>query len=193
MQRFLPLYKLRPTNSFHPVANYMILSNSPKNLMRPYSTENEPPPRRRLSLATPIESMLIRSKIVKDVDLARFISKTAAMTVYSFAGITVLGTLGVDTKPIIAGIGVTGFTVGFALKEIAANLLAGILLMFQRPFHKGQYLKVLSGSGLEGEVESIDSRYVLLKSKDKGMIMIPSSVVYSNPILVFPKPPADAK
>jgi small-conductance mechanosensitive channel len=137
--------------------------------------------------------MLLRSKIVKDVDMARFISKTAAMTVYSFIGITALGTLGVDTKPIIAGIGVTGFTVGFALKEIAANLLAGILLMFQRPFQKGQYLRVLSGAGLEGEVESIDSRYVLLKSKERGMIMIPSAVVYSNPILVFPKPPADAK
>jgi len=152
------------------------------------------PPPKRLSLARPIEQMILRSKITKDIDTARFIGKTVAITAYSFAGVTLLGTFGVDTKPIIAGIGVTGFTVGFALKEIAANFLSGILLMFNRPFQKGQYLKVLGGgSNLEGEVESIDSRYVLLKSKDKAMIMIPSVVVYSNPILVMPKAPSDSK
>lgn len=159
---------------------------------RHYAAAGEEPalPARRLSLAAPIERMLLRSKLVKDIDLARFIGKAAAMTIYSFLGVTVLGTAGVDTKPLIAGIGVTGFTVGFALKEIAANLLAGILLMFSRPFHKGQYLRVLGGgSQLEGEVESIDSRYVLLKTREKGLIMIPSALVYSNPILVLPRPP----
>ncbi len=138
-----------------------------------------------------MEKLILRSKLTKDHDTARFVGKTAAITIYSFAGITVLGTLGVDTKPLLAGIGVTGFTVGFALKEIAANWLSGVLLMFGRPFQKGHYLKVLGGgSNLEGEVESIDARYVLLKTKDKGTIMIPSAVVYSNPILVLPKPPS---
>lgn len=163
-----------------------------------YSTGNDHnehlAPPRRFGLARPIEQLILRTKITKDIDIARFVGKTAALTVYSFASITILGTLGVDTKPLIAGIGVTGFTVGFALKEIAANFLSGILLVFGRPFQKGQYLKVLGGgSNLEGEVESIDSRYVLLKTKEKGLIMIPAVTVYSNPILVLPKPPSDAK
>lgn len=160
-----------------------------------YSTEQDHlTPSRRFGLARPIEQIILKTKLTKDLDIARFIGKTAAITAYSFAGITILGTLGVDTKPLIAGIGVTGFTVGFALKEIAANFLSGILLVFGRPFQKGQYLKVLGGgSNLEGEVESIDSRYVLLKTRDKGLIMIPAVTVYSNPILVLPKPPADAK
>lgn len=159
-----------------------------------YSSDQHGIPPRRFGLAGPIERLILHSKLTKDIDIARFIGKTAAITAYSFAGITVLGTLGVDTKPLIAGIGVTGFTVGFALKEIAANFLSGILLVFGRPFQKGQYLKVLGGgANLEGEVESIDSRYVLLKTKDKGLIMIPSVTVYSNPILVLPKPPADHK
>lgn len=149
-------------------------------------------PPRKWGIASPIERLILRSRVTKDVDMARFVGKTAAITLYSFAGITILGTLGVDTKPLIAGIGVTGFTVGFALKEIAANFFSGILLIFQKPFHKGQYLRVLGGgSNLEGEVESIDSRYVLLRTKDKGLIMIPSAAVYSNPILVLPKAPAD--
>lgn len=46
----------------------------------------------------------------------RFASKSAAIAVYTLAGFSVLGTLGVDTKPLVAGLGVGGFTVGFALR-----------------------------------------------------------------------------
>ena len=46
----------------------------------------------------------------------RFVSKSAAIAVYTLAGFSLLGTLGVDTKPLVAGLGVGGFTVGFALR-----------------------------------------------------------------------------
>ena len=39
-----------------------------------------------------------------------------AIAAYTLAGFSVLGTLGVDTKPLVAGLGVGGFTVGFALR-----------------------------------------------------------------------------
>jgi len=146
----------------------------------------------RFSVSRGIEKMILTSKITKDIDLARFLGKAAAISIYSLAGITVLGTLGVDTNPLLAGVGVTGFTIGFALKEIATNFLSGVMLVFNKPFQKGQYLRVLgptSGQSLEGIVESIDARYVLLKNKDKGIIMVPSVVVYTNPIAVMNPPP----
>lgn len=46
----------------------------------------------------------------------RFASKSAAIAIYTLAGFSLLGTLGVDTKPLVAGLGVGGFTVGFALR-----------------------------------------------------------------------------
>lgn len=141
------------------------------------------------SISAPIEDFLLRSGLTKDEDLARFFAKAATGTLYSMLGITVLGTLGVDTKPLITGIGITGFAVGFAVKEIATNFLSGILLVFTKPFHKGQYLKVMSSPMLEGVVESIDARYVFLRSRDKGVLMIPASVVYTNPILVLNSAP----
>jgi len=139
------------------------------------------------AIAKPLEDMIMRSRLTRDIDLARFLAKAASISIYTVAGVTVLGTLGLDTKPIIAGIGVTGFTIGFALKEIATNFLSGVLLVFNKPFQKGQYLKVMgsvAGANLEGEVESIDARYVLLRTKEKGLLMVPSVVVYTNPILV---------
>ena len=145
------------------------------------------PFRSKYSLARPLEGMILRSRLTRDLDLARFLAKAVSIGIYTVGAVTVLGTLGVDTKPIITGIGVTGFTLGFALKEIATNFLSGVLLVFNKPFKKGQNLKVMgaaAGQNMEGIVESIDARYVLLRARDGGLLMVPSVVVYTNPILV---------
>lgn len=140
-----------------------------------------------LSLAPKIRAMVLRSKLTDDDDLANFLAKTASLTIYSFIGVTTLGTFGIDTSAIIAGFGVTGFAIGFAFKEILTNFLSGIFLLFQRPFSKGAFLKIHgSGSGIEGRVEAIDIRYVHLKAETEGgIIKIPSAIVYSNPITVI--------
>lgn len=160
------------------------LNKSP-NLSDGNSTE-DPLSRYRYSLVRPLYSFIIKSKLTADYDLARFLAKSGAVSIYSLAGITALGTIGIDTSPILTGIGITGFTIGFALKEVATNFLSGVMLVFGKPFRKGQWLKVLTSTTtqLEGEVQSIDARYVLLRTKDKALVMIPSVVVYTNPILV---------
>ncbi len=56
-----------------------------------------------------------------DRDLCRFIGKAVSFMVYSVVVTSVLGTWGIDTKPLITGIGISGFVVGFALKEIATK------------------------------------------------------------------------
>ncbi len=96
-----------------------------------------------------------------------------------------------DTKPLIAGISVTGFTVGFAMKEIATNFLSGVLLVLTKPFQKGQMLRVMLPSQaipLEGKVHSIDARYVSLIMKDGSVMKVPSSLVYTNCIIVTTPP-----
>ncbi|PJF16694.1 hypothetical protein PSACC_03441 [Paramicrosporidium saccamoebae] len=182
----------------HPVGVRRSLYSVGGNLARRLSTSTPPPPpqddhvqpggfKSSFSISRPIENLILRSRLTRDVDMARFLGKSAGIAIYTLAGVTALGTLGVDTKPIIAGIGVTGFTLGFALKEIATNFLSGVLLVFNKPFQKGQHLKVLgaaAGQNLEGEVESIDARYVLLRTKDRGLVMVPSVVVYTSPLLV---------
>ncbi|CAF0781280.1 unnamed protein product [Rotaria sp. Silwood1] len=164
----------------------------PSNYTKPIT----PPPvplttmqrvKRFLALAPKIEHFFLRSHIIEDEDLARLLSKTATVTIYAFIGITTLGTLGVDTKPLLAGIGITGFTIGFALKEVATNFIAGIFLVINKPFVRGCRIKIHgSGGGIEGLVHFIDIRYVHLKTKDRGIVMVPSAIVYTNAFTVFP-------
>lgn len=58
----------------------------------------------------------------------RFASKSAAIAVYTLAGFSLLGTIGVDTKPLVAGLGVGGFTVGFALRVSTATQALSLMV-----------------------------------------------------------------
>lgn len=148
------------------------------------------PPRkpRWWSIGGQVERLLLKTKAVEDPDTARLIGRSSSIGIFSLVGMSALGTLGVDTAPLLTGIGVTGFTVGFALKEIATNFLSGMLLVISRPFRKGQHLKVLAasipGGPIEGDVLSIDARYVLLKPKSGGTVMVPSVIVYTSTLHV---------
>lgn len=137
------------------------------------------------SLSTPIERIILRSRVTQDGDLARILGKAGSTAIYGFSLLTIAGTMGIDTTPIVTGLGITGFAAGFAMKEIATNFLSGLILVFSKPFIRGQRIRVLcGGTQPEGTVESIDSRYVLLRSKEGSLVMVPSAVVYSNSLIV---------
>ena len=55
--------------------------------------------------------------------------------------VTALGTLGVDVSALVAGLGLTGFALGFAVKDTISNILAGVLLLVYRPFSKKDYVE----------------------------------------------------
>lgn len=94
--------------------------------------------------------------------------------------ISALGTLGVNIAALVAGLGLTGFALGFALKDALSNLLAGILILFYQPFRYGDKIKV---SGCGGIVADINLRYTTLEGDDVEYI-IPNSVCFTNWVAV---------
>jgi len=95
--------------------------------------------------------------------------------------ISALGTLGVNISALIAGFGLTGFAVGFALKDTISNLLSGILLLIYRPFSINDRISV---SGKEGIVTAIDLRYTTLVDNELR-ILIPNSKLFTNSITII--------
>jgi small conductance mechanosensitive channel len=85
----------------------------------------------------------------------------------------------------LTGIGITGFTLGFAVKEVATNLLSGAMLVMSRTVRKGQWVRLVAASmpGVEGKVESVDVRNVVLSNGDKR-ITIPSVIIFTNPLII---------
>jgi small-conductance mechanosensitive channel len=92
-----------------------------------------------------------------------------------------MGTLGVNVGAMIAGLGLVGFALGFALKDLLSNFLAGLLILIYNPFVRGDRITV---SGNEGQVIEINLRYTVLQEQDKRAL-IPNSILFSNPVIVL--------
>lgn len=86
------------------------------------------------------------------------------------------GTLG----SLIAGLGIAGFTVGFALQDVAKNFVAGILLLLQQPFELGDSIEV---AGYGGHVRAISLRTTELLTWDGRFVLIPNADIYTSPIV----------
>ena len=115
-------------------------------------------------------------------DLIRLLAKTARIAVQVFGAVTALGTAGVNVSALVAVLGLTGFALGFAFRDVLSNILTGVLILMYRPFRRGDLVAV---TGLEGTVVDIDLRYTILENEGKT-ILIPNSSLFTNPIVVTP-------
>ena len=116
-----------------------------------------------------------------DGNLTFLLARASSITLIIFGLVTALGTLGINVSALVAGLGLTGFALGFALKDTISNLLSGVLILLYQPFKKGTRIKIL---GYEGIVVSIDLRYTELDSEG-SRILIPNSKLFKDPITVL--------
>jgi len=117
-------------------------------------------------------------------DVLMLLANTARWGIIGFGAVTMLGTLGVDITGLIAGLGLTGFALGFALKDIVSSLMAGLLILLNRPFVSGDEISV---TGITGKVAAIDLRYTELVDTDRNRHLIPNANVLGNVVMVKPK------
>jgi small conductance mechanosensitive channel len=136
-----------------------------------------------LVLARVMRKVVLRAavKVRLDGHLAMLLARALRVSLIIFGFVTALGTLGVDISALVAGLGLTGFALGFALKDTISNLLSGVLILLYRPFEVGSRIQV---AGNEGIVVSIDLRYTELEFENKK-ILIPNAKLFVDPIIVL--------
>jgi hypothetical protein len=130
-------------------------------------------------------TLLARTRLVKDPSTRGLVSRIMATSTYAVATIVGLGTIGVDTSPVLAAMGVSGATIGFACKDIGANVAAGLSLAAQRPFQHGTRLTIGSASnGFTGVVDRWDMRYLYLRGENDVLVHVPNSTVFTSVLTV---------
>ncbi|MAC46035.1 MAG: mechanosensitive ion channel protein MscS [Oceanospirillum sp.] len=127
-----------------------------------------------------LESLLRRKNM--DEAATHFIGQIAHTVLTVLLLVTVLGQLGVDTTSLLAVLGAAGLAVGLALKGSLENLAAGILLVSQRPFKKGDFI---DGSGVSGSVEKITMLNTRLKTPDNKVVVIPNASLINDNLTNF--------
>jgi len=112
--------------------------------------------------------------------LGQLLASIARVGLLILGLVTALGTLGVNILGIVAGLGLTGFALGFALKDSIANLLAGVLILIYRPFEVSDRIDV---GGLTGRVAHVDLRYTELDAESER-VLVPNAKLLTDPIRV---------
>ena len=116
------------------------------------------------------------------------LQKFLGAIIYATAAILALDILGVNVMPFIAGAGVAGIAVGFAAKDTLSNIIAGILLIIDRPFEIGDRIEVWSapaGSATWGDILDIGLRATKIKTTDNIVIIIPNNEIMKRDIVNY--------
>lgn len=93
-----------------------------------------------------------------------------AMCMLLFA-IMALQNLGVELLPLVAGLGVAGAGLALATQGVLSNVVAGLSIIFAKPFKVGEYIAI---AGVEGAVDSITLFSTTLAHADRSRVVIPN-------------------
>ncbi|AEF96480.1 mechanosensitive ion channel family protein [Methanotorris igneus] len=99
-----------------------------------------------------------------------------------FGFVVILDNLGYDVTTLLAGLGIGGLAVALASKDTLENLIAGILIIVDKPFTIGDWIKV---SDYEGIVEEIGIRSTRIRTFGDSLITIPNASLSTNVIENF--------
>lgn len=110
----------------------------------------------KLELEPPVRELLLR--LVRVLVLLLFL-------------LLALQNLEVQLLPLIAGLGVAGAGIAFAMQGVLGNLFAGLTIIFTKPFRVGEYVEMV---GVEGRVEAIELFTTKLSHPDRSKIVVPN-------------------
>jgi len=125
-----------------------------------------------------IRTALRRTGRVNEL-LESFAVSSATKIMWALLIMMVLQKLGVNVAPLIAGLGVTGFIVGFACQESLANLAAGIMIAINQPFKVGDFVEI---GGNMGVVRELNMMAATLTTGDNKRVVVPNKVIWGAPI-----------
>ena len=113
-------------------------------------------------------------KKAQDITIINYVTSFVRIGGKAVLIITLLGQMGVNQATIVAALGSVGVGISLALQGGAANFAGGVLLLVQRPFKVGDFIREVN-EGNEGFVASIGMFYTTLLSLGDRTITIPNS------------------
>ncbi|WP_339875382.1 mechanosensitive ion channel family protein [uncultured Algoriphagus sp.] len=130
---------------------------------------------------------LLSKRLVKRMDddlLANFLAGIFGSIVILIGLLIVFRIIGLTgvISGMLAGAGISAFIIGFALKDIGENFLAGIILAFKRPFRVGDIVDI---NGMRGQVLTLNLRDTQIKTGDGKDVFIPNGIILKNPLINF--------
>ncbi|EGO64977.1 mechanosensitive ion channel family protein [Acetonema longum] len=117
-----------------------------------------------------------------DSILIPFFSKILRLLVIAMAFVVVASRWGYDINGFIAGLGLGGLAFALAAKDLLANIFSGVVIITDKPFSIGDWVKT---GDVEGTVEDISFRSIRIRQFDASVVTIPNAGLINSPIINF--------
>jgi len=111
--------------------------------------------------------------------LRRMIVSTVRNLVFIFGVLLAISQLGISLGPLLAGLGIAGFIIGFALQDTLSNFASGILILLYRPFDVGD---VVTAGGVSGKVNQMSLVNTTFMTFDNQKLVVPNNMIWSSVI-----------
>ena len=125
---------------------------------------------------------IFEKKVNRYQTIKKFVFKLIETVLWIILFVVVLTVAGVNIGPIVAGLGIAGFIIGFALKDTLSNFASGFMIIAYRPFKIGEHVEV---AGVKAIVKSVGSSACTFTTEDKTLIVIPNSKIWGGVIKNF--------
>ena len=111
------------------------------------------------------------AKFKLEPPVVALMERAAQVVVLGLFVIMALQNLGVELLPLIAGLGIAGAGVALAMQGVLGNMVAGLMIIFSRPFRVGDYIAIV---GVEGQVLEIKLFSTTLGHADLSRVVVPN-------------------
>jgi small conductance mechanosensitive channel len=131
-------------------------------------------------------SRVVQSLTKKALSSARFhvsellremIVASAKNLVMLFGILIALSQVGISLGPLLAGLGIAGFIIGFALQDTLSNFASGMLILVYRPFDVGDFV---TAGGVTGKVSHMSLVNTTFKTIDNQVLVVPNNLIWSG-------------
>ena len=108
---------------------------------------------------------------VKEPPMRLLMVRIVRILVVLLTLLVALDKFGFQVAPLVAAVGIAGVGIGFALQGVLGNIVAGLSIIFTKPYRVGEYIELL---GVHGEVVTIELFSTTLMQIDQSRVIIPN-------------------
>jgi small conductance mechanosensitive channel len=134
-------------------------------------------------LAGIVKRLVLKAVTASKLDLSYLLRDQIVFfsgKVVIFLGLLVaLSQLGIQLGPVLAGLGIAGFTVGFALQNTLSNFAAGLMILVYRPYDVGD---AVEAAGVMGTVKAMNLVSTTITTWDNQRLMVPNGKIWGDVI-----------
>lgn len=120
---------------------------------------------------------VLLARLIRDRTGQNLVQQVSYYVIWAIGIIVAIDAFGIDPQTLVAGLGLTGIALGFALRDIISNFVSGILILTLRPFSIGD--QIIIGDS-EGSVERIELRATQIHTYDGRRVLVPNAEVFTS-------------